>query len=81
MESQLASAIGVSVSYAVDIRASDVREIRRRSRQGLGTQLAKTFGVSPSTVMLIVRGRMRRTAGGSVIPVRTRRKRNRELTT
>jgi len=50
----------------------EVREIRRRYRRGLGTRLAKRYGVHPSTVTLIVTGKIRVTAGGPVVPVRAR---------
>jgi hypothetical protein len=44
-------------------------------RRGLGTQLAKRYGVHPSTVTLIVTGKMRVNAGGPLVPVRARRTR------
>ena len=41
---------------------------REPYRRGLGTLLATIYGVSPSTVMLIVTGRIRKTAGVQSLP-------------
>jgi hypothetical protein len=53
-------------------RLSDtqVREIRERYRRGVGTQLAREYGVHYSTVSLIVRGELRPEVGGTITPAR-----------
>jgi hypothetical protein len=54
-----------------------VREIRQhyvnaKRRYGLGTQLARRYGVSPALISSVVRGRMRGEAGGPIASARLR---------
>ena len=51
-----------------------VREIRAQYRPGTGSSLARTYGVHSSTIALIVTGKMRRNADGSIIAPRARRR-------